>query len=76
MTINDDNDEVQPGAGFPLVGFSMGGPGGPPSGPPYILPLGGARRGHKIFGGGAMGGPRGFDGGAWGGQKILSPQID
>ena len=54
----------------------MGGPGGPPSGPPFILLLGGAGRGHKIFGGGSMGGPSGFDGGSWGGQKFLSPQID
>ena len=54
----------------------MGGPGGPPCGPPFILLLGGARRGHKIFGGGSMGGPSGFDGGSWGGQKILLPLID
>ena len=69
-------DLTTPDAGFPLVGFSMGGPGGPPCGPPFILLLGGARRGHKIFGGGSMGGPSGFDGGSWGGQKILLPLID
>ena len=64
--------------GFPTVGFSEGGPGGPPFGPPFTnFREGGARSlrnkrgGRHIFRGGARGGQQFSQGGARGGLLIF-----